>query len=690
MAKYILNRTKRGTNNVNCSILDENCLANTYTVQFDNGIVRNVDKRRVHDLDALDEAVLDRLKAFASKLWDNIVMAGKYIYSTVKGKILNAFSPINTMIAAREVNGLTFIPGENLAQRAEEQGIPAEEVVDEEDEEDPEFSKNANQFWKKVMDVYEEGDEEAVAELIQGDGAQFAAQCESRRHRFTKRASLNEARAEISLEHKSFMNVHTKELTDMLLEQYNQYLSGTATNPNTRPIPYCIWGAPGIGKTQIIYALIDTLRDAEVNANIIGINAMSMRKDDFALPGHKADIKKIKNAEGNDIEFAVDTAVELPKSWLPAWDPNDVDEEKGITAEMLDDWANGGDGSGNGDGGFFFIDELSRIAPDVNNVIMVLLQSRTFQGKILGSKWMFVAAANRPSDLGDNAALFKWDPAQTGRFQHINFVPTFDEWVEWAESPIRGTDIPHIEPIIVDFLKEHQNVWYNASMYNKEDEKDKISRTLSPTARGWEMATKAARTKMSPANDRLASIYKERGLNPKGREALSGKEWGDILRTTVGNQAATMFTGWAGFDAIFTAAIAKSVWTQGENAKIPFRPNNVTINGALDKILTNYPNPKKTTTPGSTTPRYPLTPKQLENVVKYLIKCVDQMDEREGSGKDPVLRAIQSALILKISNPPFSLALTKAESKDCQNFADAIGLLNDRIEQTEQTLYGDQ
>jgi len=683
MAKYILNRTTRGINAVNCSILDENCLADTYTVQFTDGTIRNVDKKKVRQLDALDEAVLDRLKAFASKLWDNIVRAGKYIYSTVKGKIVNAFSPINTMIAAREVNGLTFIPGDNLAQRAEEQGIDAEEVVDESDEEDVEFCKNANQFWHQIIDNWNEGSSTGNPAY---DGLSF----ESEKPKRSLSARMNEARNEISLEHKSWQNVHTKELSQMLLEQYNQYLSGAAKNPNERPIPYCIWGAPGIGKTQIIYSLIDELRDAEVNANIIGINAMSMRKDDFALPGHTKVVNSLKLPDGKDYDYTVDTAIELPKSWLPAYDPNDVDEANGITEEVLDDWANGGDGSGNGDGGFFFIDELSRIAPDVNNVIMVLVQSRTFQGKKLGSKWMFVAAANRPSDMGDNAALFKWDAAQTGRFLHVNFVPTFDEWVDWAESPIRGTNEPHIEPIIVDFLKEHQNVWYNAAMYNKEDEKDKVSRTMSPTARGWELATKAMRTKKAAADDRLAKLYQARGLNPKGREDLSAAEMSNILRQTVGNQAADMFKGWAGFDAIFTNAIAKSVWAQGDKAKIPFRPNNVTMVGALDKILSNYPTSKKVVTPGSNTPRLPLTPQQLENVIKYLIKCVDQMDEREGSGKDPVLRALQGQLILKLTNAPYSLSLNSVNSKDTQNFADALALLDDRMKQTGNLLYGEE
>lgn len=679
MAKYILNRTNNGPKVVNCAVLDENCLANTYTVRFENGMIRDVDKRRVSQLDRLDEAVLDRLKEFAAKLWDNIVKVGKYVYTTVKGRLITAVSPINTMIAAKQVNGLTFIPSSTVADLAEEQGIVAEEVIDEPEEEDEEFIKDANAYWKEVIKGFS-------YESPIGNPAYDGVYYESKKDNYSREQRINEARStDISLKHKAFHNVGTHELMQMLLQQYNQYMTGEAMNPNTRPIPYCIWGAPGIGKTQIINSLIDLLRDTGVDANIISINAMSMRKDDWALPGQRTTYKDAINADGEKIKLSIDTAVELPKSWLPAWDPNDVDEENGITEEMLDDIANGGDGTGTGRGGFFFIDELSRIAPDVNNVIMVLLQSRTFQGKNLGSKWMFVAAANRSTDMGENAAYFKWDSAQTGRFTHVNFVPTFDEWLEWAESPIRGTDTPHIEPMIVEFLKEHENVWHNPGMFNKEDEKDKVSRTLYPGPRGWENATKEIRGRQGAASDMLAKAYAALGLKTEPRD-LSPKEISDILSHHVGNQAATMFRGWAGFDAVFTSTIAKSVWTQGEKAKIPFRPNSVTIQAALDKILSNYPNANKVAVPGTTMKRVPITAQQLENVVNYLITCVDKVDETDGSAKDPILRTVEGQLVVKLVAAPFHLDLTNPNSKDAQTFSGAIKILDDRMGKTEDTL----
>ena len=66
------------------------------------------------------------------------------------------------------------------------------------------------------------------------------------------------------------------------------------------------------------------------------------------------------------------------------------------------------------------------------------------------------------------------------------------------------------------------------------------------------------------------------------------------------------------------------------------------------------------------------------------------MDEREGSGKDPVLRALQGQLILKLTNAPFSLSLNSVNSKDTQNFADALALLDDRMKQTGNLLYGEE
>ena len=138
-----------------------------------------------------------------------------------------------------------------------------------------------------------------------------------------------------------------------------------------------------------------------------------------------------------------------------------------ITEEMLDDIMNGGDGSGNGKGGFIFVDELSRVAPDVMEVFMGLVQDRQLGKSYLASKWMFVFASNRISDMGDRGERVDWEAAYTGRFSHVNFVPTFEEWLIWATGKdSKGRQ--RIEPIIVDFLKEHPNMWYNSAMSNED------------------------------------------------------------------------------------------------------------------------------------------------------------------------------------------------------------------------------
>ena len=688
MAKYILNRTSKGPKVVNCAVLDENVLSETYTVRFDNGMIRDVDKRKIVELDRLDEGILDRLKSFGKKLWDNIVKVGKYIYFTLAGRPIAATSPVNTMVAAREINGLTFIPSEQLAQLAEEQGIDAQEVIDEPEDEDETFIEASNNVLKNmIIEFFQSG---AALSNPMGNPAydDVRTYYESKRNRYSRRARLYEGKKsdETKMEHKTFKNVNTEELRRLIVSQYNAYRKGAAMNRSTRPIPYCIWGAPGVGKTQILASIIDDLRDININANMIGINAQAMRKDDWALPGHKTNFKTAVNAEGKAVQLAVDTAVELPKSWLPAWDPNDVDEANGITEEVLDDIANGGDGSGNGQGGFFFIDELSRIAPDVNNVIMTLLQSREFQGKLLGSKWMFVAAANRSGDLGGNNSRFTWDSAQTDRFLHVNFVPTFEEWCEWAESPIRGTNEPHIEPIIVEFLKEYRNIWYNAAMRAEEDD-DKVASTLAPRGRTWEVITKAMRELMDSADPDLEALYKKYGI-PIEKKTLSVKDTADIMRMQAGNKAADIFAKWGEFDAVFTAKNSKDVWQNGENAAIPFTPHAGTISKAVEKILANPPSKTKVSVPGQNYKKIPITPQELENVVKYILKCVDQMDQRMGGASDPVLKAVQEKLVTMLMQAPYYIDLQNAGGQDIKTYAKAIIPLYKRLKSTENTIFG--
>ena len=677
MAKYVLNYTKTGPRTVNCAILDENCLSETYTVQFDNGVIRDVEQRRVKNLDHIDEAVLDRLKKFAKNLIDRVITAGRRVFFDLGGKIARLFPPVNIMATAEEIPALSFYPSSHTAAFAEENGIDAHEIVNDPIE-DEYFIKDANEYLMEIKTAYEKGDEKKLAKLY--------AVSESMSILFGNQ--LNEGIEDQSLEHKDWPNVNSEYLEKKIAAQYSEALSGAMRSGRSADVlvPYCIWGAPGIGKTQIIKNLINIFRDGGLDADIIEINAMAMRKDDWSLPGKKAFQVLLKNAQGHEIEYNVERAAELAKGWLPAWDPDDIDERNGITEEMLDDRANGGDGSGNGLGGFFFIDELSRIEPTVLNTVMTLVQNRKFNGLRIGSKWIFVAAANRPSDLGKYKKLFFWDEAQTGRFQHVNFVPTFQEWLKWAEDTNPTTGEPHILPILVDFLKENQNVWYNIAMRNKRSEDDAAAETMHPGPRGWENATKDAYTEIharrrakTDDKDPLAILAKKKGYKV-GSEVLNPAELTDILRSNVGNDAAELFSKYAGFDALFTAQNAKSVWTLGDKADIPFYPNNLTINKALDKILANHPKYKnQVKVPGKTFTKIPMTPAELENVIRYLIKCVDAVDESGDIAQDPILKTIKATLTKKLLSDPYHVDLM---GTDADLFEDALSILYDRMKQS--------
>ena len=140
MANYSLNRTNR----VHCSILDENCLANTYTVKFDNGVVRNVPKSKVTNLDRIDEGVLNRLKKVGSKLLDNIVKAGRYLYCAVGNVVSNTL--FNVMFKAETRDGIGFYPSDTFVKVCDEAGV--EPTITEEDDLDEEESAILREFEK--------------------------------------------------------------------------------------------------------------------------------------------------------------------------------------------------------------------------------------------------------------------------------------------------------------------------------------------------------------------------------------------------------------------------------------------------------------------------------------------------------------------------------------------------------------
>lgn len=665
MANYSLNRT----NKVHCSILDENCLANTYTVKFDNGVVRNVPKSKVSNLDRIDEGVLSRLKEVGGKLLDNIVKAGRYLYCAVGNVVSNTL--FNVMFKAETRDGIGFYPGKTFVNVCDEAGV--EPTISEEDDIDDEENEAINAYWKAKIAAAQEAET-----FTEDDIANESYRLSSFEGRM-KYNRLFEAEG-IALEapEGGFENVNTKELQKMLVDQYRAFLFDGVGKPGAdTPIPYCVWGAPGIGKTQITKGIITKLQEAGFDANLIVVNARTMRKDDFTLPGNKANKKKVKNAKGDEIDINLQHAGELIKEWLPMYNAGDVTDD--VTVEMLDDIMNGGDGSGNGKGGFIFVDELSRIAPDVMEVFMGLVQDRQLGKSYLASKWMFVFASNRISDMGDRGERVDWESAYTGRFSHVNFVPTFAEWLIWATGKdSKGRQ--RIEPIIVDFLKEHPNMWYNSAMSN--DDGDLVTGSMYPQARSWENISKEMRERNrgtsafsdedDPSHDFQKTLYDMLGIDVSDRE-MNPHEMAAIVRHHAGNKPAQAFASWAGFDARYTPDKAAEVWTKGDKAYMSFQINSATMEKAIAKILANHPkyNGKKA--------KVEITPAEMTNLMKFIIACSEKIDGGSGDTKNQVLTAAYKTLALLLSNAPYRIDLSNPADPALDKYDEAISMYYEHV-----------
>ena len=665
MANYSLNRT----NKVHCSILDENCLANTYTVKFDNGVVRNVPKSKVSNLDRIDEGVLSRLKEVGGKLLDNIVKAGRYLYCAVGNVVSNTL--FNVMFKAETRDGIGFYPGKTFVNVCDEAGV--EPTISEEDDIDDEENEAINAYWKAKIAAAQEAET-----FTEDDIANESYRLSSFEGRM-KYNRLFEAEG-IALEapEGGFENVNTKELQKMLVDQYRAFLFDGVGKPGAdTPIPYCVWGAPGIGKTQITKGIITKLQEAGFDANLIVVNARTMRKDDFTLPGNKSNTKKVKNAKGDEIDINLQHAGELIKEWLPMYNAGDVTDD--VTVEMLDDIMNGGDGSGNGKGGFIFVDELSRIAPDVMEVFMGLVQDRQLGKSYLASKWMFVFASNRISDMGDRGERVDWESAYTGRFSHVNFVPTFAEWLTWATGKdSKGRQ--RIEPIIVDFLKEHPNMWYNSAMSN--DDGDLVTGSMYPQARSWENISKEMRERNrgtsafsdedDPSHDFQKTLYDMLGIDVSDRE-MNPHEMAAIVRHHAGNKPAQAFASWAGFDARYTPDKAAEVWTKGDKAYMSFQINSATMEKAIAKILANHPkyNGKKA--------KVEITPAEMTNLMKFIIACSEKIDGGSGDTKNQVLTAAYKTLALLLSNAPYRIDLSNPADPALDKYDEAISMYYEHV-----------
>ena len=234
-------------------------------------------------------------------------------------------------------------------------------------------------------------------------------------------------------------------------------------------VPFLIWGAPGIGKTAIIKSTIKDMAQSKwhaINLNLEIISLSGYTIEQWTLPSGY-----IRNIAGIEIDRFADK----PKIWLPVYLRSSDPEENARrddfcnTCKFLATNPEGHITSADGhpfEGGIVFMDEYSRVEPNVQNILMALGNEHTFGDNYqVASKWGFVFASNRSFDENDaETDDLRYFPtaAQMNRFKHFTYVPSKKEWIEWAREVNPITHEANVPPFITDFIEATKDfVWYS-------------------------------------------------------------------------------------------------------------------------------------------------------------------------------------------------------------------------------------
>ena len=232
-----------------------------------------------------------------------------------------------------------------------------------------------------------------------------------------------------------------------------------------------IWGAPGIGKTAILRKVLQEFESRFPGYTLITKTLSQETPDNFFLPAYE-DTERGK------------MATDVPKTWLPVYKPTGdpkIDKERD-------------DACGKG---LLFVDELSRTAPQVLNVILPLINERELNGWKVGSGWSIICASNRPEDDPDSQSNLS--KALLNRFAHIYYSPTCKTWSTWAQK--QG----YMSPLLLQWLNlptdgdggvGGSKYFY----YDPNDDLDDEETGIFCTPRQWDKVMKELATREKTCN----------------------------------------------------------------------------------------------------------------------------------------------------------------------------------------------
>ena len=564
MAKYKLKNKGR---KVNCEVLHES--ENSYVVKFENGVIQKVPKGRVSELDHIDEAVIsavqqkridegfgDGIRSLGSKIYNKgkefIQKVGGFfakvfninnfaIFTTEDGEVLSASHPMNCILGAKMINGVSFTPSDDTVEMCEEVGIAPEAVQDEE------FSLNNSGEYTGAFDF---------APFV-------AAQNESVDDEVSD--MLYEARESETIKLRgTFRECDEAKLVKLIFNEYKARYAGK----ETAALPFMIWGAPGIGKTAIIRSLKALIKEKfGESINVLSVNGGNIGQDDFTLPAVVTqEVRDKLHSVMDQSKASKDTIKDMPKSWLPVYDTTDKANEKinnaianGAKKNEDDEYPD------NGPGGIFFIDEFSRLSQAGVSALMQTPTTREIGGSSelhFGDRWVIVCAANRKSDMSDKAQdiAMEFEAASKTRFNHVNFVPKFDDWVAWAKKSTKKGYKQNIIPEIISYLtddyKKHASQGSYGDFYNMwthpEGELDVNMPTACP--RTWEAASDYIVDQILEDDD-----AKYKNLCDYGKGFIV-----EELEGIIGKEVAQRFADFVSQFSLFTSKDAENVWRKGD------------------------------------------------------------------------------------------------------------------------------
>jgi MoxR-like ATPase len=274
-------------------------------------------------------------------------------------------------------------------------------------------------------------------------------------------SEIEEARLPLSYtgEDQTVRNVNSTELITMIKKLYRAKSRGDIA------IPIFIFGAPGIGKTQIVGQAAE-----EMGVPMLPLDLQFMAPEDFiGIPKNvdivEPDVEKFKETgERKYLGTGVTRSNPPIGTKLPL---NNGPEDKG---------------------GIMFLDEFNRADKIVLNSLMQFVQQGRIDDYNLPSKWIIVAAGNRPSE----ADVTDFDFALADRFVIVNYEPQVKDWAEWAKT--KGKVLPEV----IDFVQRNEELFH---FLDTEKETKKF-----PTPRSW---TSAAKTLQAEINDEGVETWRD-------------------------------------------------------------------------------------------------------------------------------------------------------------------------------------